>query len=122
MAAVGISLTWAHLVIAGLAADVAGAVALGLAFATKRPEAIRTEVPKTVAGVGLMPEYVSVRFPQQLAYSLVRQRSEARLGLVLLVGGFLLQAAGPFFRLGSLTTTAERWAAVAVSSRSGCLR
>ena len=42
------------------------------------------------------------------------QRSEARLGLILLVAGFLLQAAGPFFHLGSVTTTAERLSAVAV--------
>jgi hypothetical protein len=55
------------------------------------------------------PDLVSVAFPQRLAYSLIRQRAEARLGLVLLVGGFLLQAAGPFFNLGSLTTTGQRW-------------
>ena len=107
----GLSLTWAQLVITGLAADVAGAVALGLAFATKRPEAIRKDVPKTVGGMSFDP-YVSVGFPQQLAYSLVRQRAEARLGLAFLVGGFVLQAAGPFFDLGSLTTAGQRVAAV----------
>ena len=103
-------LTWAHIVIAGLAADVAGAFALATAFATKRPEAIRSEVPKQVQGTSFFdPEIVSVAFPQRLAYSMVRQRAEARLGLVLLVGGFLLQATGPFFNLGSLTTADQRW-------------
>jgi len=108
----GLPFTWAQLVIAGLAADVAGAVALGLAFATKRPEAIRHDVPTTVTGFGIDVIHITVRFPQQLAYSLVRQRAEARLGLVFLVGGLALQAAGPLFDLGSLTTTCQRITAV----------
>jgi hypothetical protein len=66
--------------------------------------AIRAEVPElltTTFGGG-------AAFPQGLALSMVRQRAEARLGLGLLVTGFLAQAAGPVFALGSLTTTPER--------------
>jgi hypothetical protein len=114
---VGPCLTWAHVAIAGLATDVAGAVALGIAFATKKPEAIRAEVPKVLGGSALFaPEIVNVSFPQQLAYSMVRQRAEARLGLVLLVSGFVLQAAGSFFNLGSLTTAGQRWAGLILAA------
>jgi hypothetical protein len=78
-------------------------VVLGLAFATKKPVAIRTEVPEE-----LTTTFGGAPFPQGLALSMVRQRAEARLGLGLLVTGFLAQAAGPVFALGSLTTARER--------------
>jgi hypothetical protein len=97
------SLCWAHLPVAGLLTDAAGAVVLGLAFATKKPAAIRAEVPEELATT-----FGGALFPQGLAVSMVRQRAEARLGLGLLVAGFLAQAAGPLFALGSLTTTHER--------------
>jgi hypothetical protein len=81
-------LSWLHLGVAGLASDIAGAVVLGLSFSTKSPEQIREEVPETV---GTTVGYAY--FPQGLADSLIRQRAEARLGLALLVLGFLMQGA-----------------------------
>jgi hypothetical protein len=47
-----------------------------------------------------------------LANSLVRQRAEARLGLFLLVSGFLLQALNSVFDLGQLETAGQRWTAL----------
>ena len=71
-------LTWAHIVIVGLAADVAGAVALGLAFATKQPESIRKDVPRALGGSSMFDsDFTSVGFPQALAYSLVATRGSA---------------------------------------------
>jgi hypothetical protein len=64
-------LTWAHVGIAGLALDVAGAVVLGWAFSTKKPEQIRTEVPETLSTV-LYPGSVTLAFPQKLAESMIR--------------------------------------------------
>lgn len=77
---------------AGIAADVAGAVILALGFSFKRPERIREEVPRSVS-TSTTPGTISMPFPQAQLESLVRQRAEARLGMTLLVIGFLLQAA-----------------------------
>jgi peptidoglycan/LPS O-acetylase OafA/YrhL len=95
--------SWLHLGIAGLASDIAGAVPLAWSFSTKTPEQIRTEVPKSVpTSLG------SSSFPQGLAYSLIRQRAEARLGLVLMVLGFAMQAVVYFTGSGdALTETNE---------------
>jgi hypothetical protein len=109
---VELCLTGAHIAITGLAADVAGAVALGLAFATKRPEAIRSEVPRAVGGTGMFdPDVISVGFPQELAYSLIRQRAEARLGLALLVGGFLQAASASNQTTMASMSPTHRWPA-----------
>jgi hypothetical protein len=100
-----ICLTWAHVPVGGLLVDVAGAIALGWAFSTKKPEAIRLEVPEVLTtNIG-----GGARFPQALAHSMIRQRSEARLGLTLLVSGLVAQLAGPVCGLGSLETSGQRW-------------
>jgi hypothetical protein len=88
----GTFFAWGQFVIVGLGVDIAGAVVLGLAFATKDPERMRDEVPSSVAAP-TTPGHVSIAFPQALLESMIRQRAEARLGLLLLVGGFLMQAA-----------------------------
>jgi hypothetical protein len=86
----------ADLSVAGIAADIAGAVVLGLGFSFKRPERIREEVPRTVTAP-TTPGHIGVPFPQAQAESMVRQRAEARWGMTLLVIGFLMQAAVYFF-------------------------
>jgi hypothetical protein len=70
---VGLCLTWAHLGVAGLAVDVAGAVALAWSFSTKKPETIRTEAPTRI-GTAI----ASVMPPRELRDSMIRQRAEAR--------------------------------------------
>jgi hypothetical protein len=85
------TLCWAHAATTGLALDVAGAVVLGWAFSTKHPEQMRKEVPVDLSAPNY-PGAIAVPFPQELLRSLVRQRAEARLGLTLLVAGFVGQA------------------------------
>jgi hypothetical protein len=100
-----VSLVWAHVPIGGLLLDVAGAIALGLAFATKKPEDVQQESPVTIDGGRAKSDYT---LPNPFGASLIRQRAEARLGLFLLVAGFVAQGAGPMFNLGSLATASER--------------
>lgn len=106
-----LNFTWAHLGVIGLAADIAGAIVLGLSFSAKQPAQIRAEVPKAISS-GFALGALNLPFPQKLAESMIHQRAEARLGLVLLVGGFCLQGANLVFNLGSLTTSGPRYAAI----------
>jgi hypothetical protein len=103
-------LTCGHVGVEGVALDVAGAVVLAWSFSAKRPEQIRREVPKTVPTT-----FAYALFPKGLADSLVRQRAEARLGLFLLVSGFLMQALNSVFDLGQLETTGQRWTALVLA-------
>jgi hypothetical protein len=97
--------SWADLPLAGIATDIAGAVILGLSFAFKSPEDIAVEAPETVSASTPLGSHRSdtpmrVGLPPQLRASMIRQRAEARLGLVLLVIGFVLQAFAYLFEGG----------------------
>lgn len=106
---------WAHLAVAGIAADIAGAVILGLSFSTKSPEQMREEVPVSVTTV-TTPGHISIPFPSALLESMIRQRAEARVGLVFLVVGFALQASVYFFTGGRFATLEEKLVAGALAA------
>ena len=56
---------WGQLTVVGLACDIAGVLMLAMSFMTKTPAAIRSEVPKVVAGMaGFGEGPFSVPFPQ----------------------------------------------------------
>jgi hypothetical protein len=87
-------LSWGELGAAGVAADIAGATLLALAFMLKTPRQIAQEVP-----IWGMPLGNPI-----LARSLVRQRAEAWFGLTFLVAGFGAQLAVYFGAMGAPTS------------------
>jgi hypothetical protein len=92
----GMPFTWADLQVVGIAFDIAGALILAWSFSAKTPWKIREEIPRSVAAA-TTPGSITIAFPQGLARSMARQRAEARLGVALLICGFLIQAAYFFF-------------------------
>lgn len=85
-------LIWSDWFVAGVGADIAGAVALAFSFATKNPADIAQEV--------LLPTRTWARIERgfgKLGESLARQRAEAHVGLALLVSGFVMQLVGYLF-------------------------
>ena len=80
-------LTWPHLIVVGLGFDAAGVVIVAWSLAATTASKISHDVPIHGISFGL----------PHIALGSARQRAEARLGMTLLVGGFLLQALAYFF-------------------------
>lgn len=111
-------LTWMHLFVVGLAFDVAGAVIVVTSLARTTPESIAANVPLHGSPLGWFDasSIISPTPLPNLARSIARQAAEARLGIVLLAGGFTLQAVAYLFphpRSG-FQTSAQRLSAVAI--------
>jgi hypothetical protein len=80
-------LTWADVPIVGIGFDIAGAIIVAWSLSANSAEKISKDVPIHGISLGLAP----------IARGSARQRAEARMGIVFLVGGFLLQATAYFF-------------------------
>jgi len=89
--------SWGQIGVFGVSSDIAGAIALALSFMTKTPSKIAEEAP--VHGFAIGNPY--------LAKSLVRQRTEAWVGLCFLVTGFTAQAVVYFVAGGN--TSIHGW-------------
>lgn len=96
---IGAAFTWATLYVNGIGWDISGAVVLAWSFSAKKPWEIRQQIPRTVE-VATTFGGGSLELPEGLIRSIVRQRSEARLGVFLLVTGFVIQAVYFFFPHG----------------------
>jgi hypothetical protein len=100
--------SWGDFPVVGISFDICGAVILAWSFSAKTPWRIREEIPRSVVSPTTLGT-ITVPFPQGLARSMARQRAEARLGVVLLVLGFLCQAVYYFFpHTAMLETGTER--------------
>jgi hypothetical protein len=93
---VGAAFTWATLYVNGIAWDICGAVVLAWSFSAKKPWEIRQQIPRTIQ-IPTLVGSSTLEMPEGLVRSIVRQRSEARLGVFLLVTGFVIQALYYFF-------------------------
>jgi hypothetical protein len=81
-----------YLGVAGLGLDIAGALILGSSIVNRPAAQIAAEAPKQVSG--MMAEIGGpISLTDDLAQSLVRQKGDAWLGLIVFGIGFLLQAA-----------------------------
>jgi hypothetical protein len=101
-----LDLNFAHLAVAGIGCDIAGAFSVAWSLSANSPERISRDIPMIGMAFGT-PE---------IARAAARQRAEARLGIFLLVGGFLLQGLVYFFPhpRASLHTWAERGIGLAI--------
>lgn len=91
-------ISWGQLALAGVGSDIAGAFLLAMSFMTKNPEQIAREIPLHGMTFGL----------PRLAKSLVRQRTEAQIGVVFLVSGFVAQAVVYYMAHGTAAVTGWR--------------
>jgi hypothetical protein len=93
-------LTWTDVFLAGIGLDVAGAVVIAWSLAATTAEKLSHDIPIHGISFGL----------PHMALGSARQRAEARLGIVLLGGGFLLQGLAYFFPhpRSSLNTNMQR--------------
>lgn len=92
------SLSWSHLVVAGIACDVAGAIVLGWSVLVKTPR-----------NVWMDAFYVSqTGFIHEAAEVGARQVAEVQVGLLLLATGFVMQGAGYFVPGGILSLSGWR--------------
>jgi hypothetical protein len=99
----------AHIPVTGLLLDIAGALVLGISVTRKKAQDVYEEAPNVISGGTPSSTYTE---PGGLALSLLGEVPEAQVGLLLLVLGFVGQALGAIFDLGSLTTSGERVAVV----------
>lgn len=119
--------TWAYLPIAGLAFDVVGAMTVAASLVTMTPRVIADAVPIRGRGAGaaMFDRELSPGTPglPEVARGFARQRAEARLGVALLVVGFVLQGVGYLFPAAgkSLSTWGERGIALVIWLAIGVL-
>jgi hypothetical protein len=100
--------SWGDFPVVGISFDICGAIILAWSFSAKTPWRIREEIPRSVTAP-TTTGFIAIPFPQGLARSMARQRAEARLGVVLLVAGFVCQAVYYFFpHTAILETGTER--------------
>jgi hypothetical protein len=101
---------WSDWFVAGVGADIGGALMLALSFAAKRPSSLAEElvvVTRTYLrlGMGLA----------SFAQSLARQKAESHIGLLFLVSGFAMQLFAYLWPHSSaITTNGQRLIAVVV--------
>src|SRR4051812_22209942 len=98
--------SWAQLTVLGLALDLAGVFVLSWSVFVIAPAQICAEEPATsrTASTWFDPELVLIPNPLERAKRRATQAAETKLGLPLVLVGFLLQAPSVVFSLGGLRT------------------
>jgi hypothetical protein len=95
--------------VAGVGADIAGAVMLSWSFVVKRPRDLAEEILLVTRTWGRLEQGLAA-----FGHSVARQKAEAHVGLAFLAGGFVLQLFGYLMGDGGTLETTRQYVAAGV--------